>query len=264
MNFVPRLAIELAAHRGKEKLSDVRWVFTWVALTTIASTACSRNPTLSASPVGPARHGLAKSDRSVRDTTMDNRGWAARGAPAVGPIIGTPLETFDSNAHGFALNPFAEATNLALAPNPATATWIADDGSPDPGCMKITVPYSGPNQWADLEAPAFQAPWPNWAGKTLHVRIKLDPNSTFSGTPRVYVKTGTAYVFYTAAFTPYPAASGWQEFSLPLDSPAPVPPALPGADAAQIRTYGVDPLTAPEGQPMPTPVTFYVDSFSIE
>ena len=219
---------------------------------------------MSAPTVGSARTNSAGSAPIGGYAGAGSGGATAQGIPAAGAIIGTPLETFDSSAHGFALNSFVEASNLALAPSPATATWVADEGSPDPGCMKITAPYSGPNQWADLEAPALPAPWPNWAGKTLHVRIKLDPNSTFSGSPRVYVKTGTDYVFYTTTFMPYPAGAGWQEFTLPLASPAPVPPALPGADAAQIRTYGVDPLTAPEGQPVPTSVTFYVDSFSIE
>ena len=186
------------------------------------------------------------------------------GTPAAGPIIGTSLATFDLDADGFGLNTFVEATNLANAPTPATLTWISTDGSPDPGCLKITAPYSGPNQWVDVEAPVFPAPLPNWSGKTLHVRIKLDPSSTFSGSPRVFVKTGTAYVFYTTTFTAYPQNSGWQEFVLPLVSPAPVPPANPGADPTQIVTFGVDPLTAPAPRVTPTAVTFYVDSFSIE
>ena len=186
------------------------------------------------------------------------------GVPAAGPIIGTELATFDSDDNGFALNTFSEATNLANGLTAATLTWISTDGSPDFGCVKITAPYSGPNQWVDLEAPVFPAPLPNWNGRTLHVRVKLDPSSTFSGFARLYVKTGTAYVFYTSSFTPYPQGSGWQEFVLPLVSPAPVPPANPGANPTQVTTFGVDPITAGAPPMTPTPVTFYVDSFSIE
>jgi hypothetical protein len=186
------------------------------------------------------------------------------GVPASGPVIGTPLATFDADAGGFALNMFQEATNLALAATPATLTWISTDGSPDPGCLKITAPYAGANQWVDVEATAFSAPLPDWTGKKLHVRLKLEPGSTFTGSARLYVKTGGAYAFYPTAFAPYPEGSGWQEFVLPLVSPAPVPPAIAGADPAQVATYGVDPITSPSPSPRPTAVTFYVDSFSIE
>jgi len=186
------------------------------------------------------------------------------GVAAVGPIIGTPLATFDVDDDRFALNTFPEATNLANATTPATLIRVTTEGSPDLGCMKITAPYSGPNQWVDLEAPAFAAPYPDWSGRTLHVRIKLDPGSAFTGFTRLYVKTGTAYAFYTSTFTAYPSIEGWQEFVLPLESPAPVPPANPGADPTQIVTFGVDPITAGAPPTTPTPVTFYIDSFSIE
>jgi hypothetical protein len=200
-----------------------------------------------------------------RGSSMGGTGGAPVGVPAMGPVIGTPLATFDTgNLDQFSLNTFAEATNLANAPSPATMTWEPNDGSPGLGCVKITAPYSGPNQWVDLEAPAFAAPLPDWNGKTLHVRVKLDPSSAFTGNPRLYVKTGTAFVFYTAAFTPYPQGSGWLELTLPLVSPAPVPPANPGADPTQIITYGLDPITAGAPPVTPTAVTFYVDSFSIE
>jgi hypothetical protein len=159
---------------------------------------------------------------------------------------------------------YAEATNLAIGSALATLTWIATDGSPDPGCLKVTAPYSGPNQWVDLEAPVFPAPGVDWTGKTLHARIKLDSSSSFSGSARLYVKTGASYFFYPTTFTPYPDGAGWQEFVLPLVSPAPVPPAIAGADPALAVTYGVDPIAAPAPVVAPTAVTFYVDSFSIE
>jgi hypothetical protein len=197
--------------------------------------------------------------------TSSGTGGATLGVPAMGPIVGTPLATFDgSDLDRFSLNTFAEATNLANAVSPATMTWEPNDGSPDLGCVKITAPYSGPDQWVDLEAPPFAAPLPDWNGRTLHVRVKLDPSSSFTGNPRLYVKTGTAYVFYTTAFKPYPQGSGWLELTMPLVSPAPVPPANPGADATQIITYGLDPITAGAPAMTPTAVTFYVDSFSIE
>jgi hypothetical protein len=194
---------------------------------------------------------------------MDGGAGDTGGTPAAGPIIGMPLATFDSNVNNFTLNRFVEVGNLSNLPTPATLTWIATEGSPTPGCLRVTAPYSGPNQWVDIEAPTFPTP-PDWSGRTLHVRIKLDPGSVFAGFVRLFVKTGTGFVFYTSAFTPFPQLSGWQEFTLPLISPAPVPPANPGADPRQIVTFGVDPITAGAPPTTPTPITFYVDSFSIE
>lgn len=222
----------------------------------------SRSPTIVALLLALAAGCAAAPDRgSIRGGT----GGAPLGVPAMGPVIGTPLATFDASDLGrFSLNTFPEATNLANVPSPATVTWEPNDGSPDPGCVKITAPYSGPNQWVDLEAPPFAAPLPDWNGKTLHVRVKLGPGSSFTGNPRLYVKTGAAYVFYTGAFTPYPQGSGWLELTLPLVSPAPVPPANPGADPTEVVTYGLDPITAGAPAVPPTAVTFYVDSFSIE
>jgi hypothetical protein len=211
---------------------------------------------------GPADGGIGTEGGPEDGRSGDGSGGG--GGPATGPIVGMPLATFDSNVNNFALNTFAEVGNLANLPAPATMTWIGTDGSPTAGCLKITAPYSGANQWVDIEAPTFPAPLPSWSGRTLHVRIKLDPGSTFAGFARLYVKTGAGFVFYTSAFTPYPQNSGWQEFVLPLVSPAPVPPANPGADPRQIVTFGVDPITSGAPATTPTPVTFYIDSFSIE
>lgn len=139
-----------------------------------------------------------------------------------------------------------------------------DRREPRPGLPEDHGALSGPNQWVDVEAPSFPVPLPDWTGKTLHVRVKFEPTAAFSGSLRLYVKTGTAYLFYPTTFTPYSPNAGWQEVVLPLVSPAPVPPAIAGADPAQVITFGVHPITAPAPVTTPAPVTFYVDSFSIE
>jgi len=182
--------------------------------------------------------------------------------PASGPIVGTALATFGSTIEGFRLDSFAEATNLndGTHPTPPTLAWEMTEGSPDPGCLKITAPYSAASQYVDLESPVFPDPLPDWTGRKLHVRIKVDPSATFHGSPLVYVKTSAAYTYYPSSSTPYPASSDWQEVTMTLTSPAPVPPATAGADPAHVITYGIHPTSSAGAGP----VTFFVDSFSLE
>jgi hypothetical protein len=188
------------------------------------------------------------------------------GVPVSGPVVGMAVATFDTDIAGFRLDSFVEAANLnnGSHPTPPTLAWDMTEGSPDPGCLKITAPYTGANQYVDLESPIFPMPFPDWSGKKLHVRIKVDPSSTFNGSPQIYVKTGAAYIYYPSAFTAYPASADWLEFTFSLLSPAPVPPATAGADPAQVITYGVHPTSGSSATASAAPVTFFVDSFSIE
>jgi hypothetical protein len=202
-------------------------------------------------------------DGSVDGAALDGTlvdGPASAGLPDTTPIVGTPLATFDSDLQGFALNPFSEpGSNLANVTPPATLTWIATDGSPDPGCLKVTAPYSASGQWVDVETLVPTAL--DWSGKTLHVRIKLDPSSTFTGFARLYVKTGAGYAFYPLTYSAYPQNAGWQEFVLPLGAAGASPDDAAALDPTQIKAFGVDPETTSTSQ---GPVTFYVDSFSLE
>jgi hypothetical protein len=197
------------------------------------------------------------------DIVDSNDAGSAGATPVTGPIVGMPLATFATDIEGFRLDTYPEATNLASTSNPML-TWDMTEGSPDPGCLKITVPYSAANQYIDLESPVFTAPLPDWTGKTLHVRLKVADGGTFKGSPSVYVKTGTAFVYYPMTFATTTIGSTWVEFKLPLVSPAPVPPATMGADASQVITYGIHPTPGSSPSSTPGPVTFFVDSFSIE
>jgi hypothetical protein len=196
-------------------------------------------------------------------TTNNMNAGSSSVVPASGPVVGTALATFDADIAGFRLDSFDEPANLdnGSHPTPPTLEWNMSEGSPDPGCLKITAPYTGPSQYVDLESPIFPMPFPDWSGKKLHVRIKVDPSTPFVGNPQPYVKTGAAYYYDPSSAIAYPASPDWQELTFALVSPAPVPPAAQGGDPAQVITYGIHPTSSGAA---PATVTFFVDSFSIE
>ena len=100
----------------------------------------------------------------------------------------------------------------------------------------------------------------NWSGHVLHARIKVDAGSTFHGVAQLYVDTGVSYI---AAATAVNLASGsdWQEIAMDLDHPMTV--ASDCYSTEQVVLYGLQLDTGPAGAGA-TPVTFHVDSFSLE
>ncbi len=186
-------------------------------------------------------------------------------ADASVPIGGTPLDTFDTDVD-FGFEPYHDTAQKNLA-DPAvidagTAPLLAfdaEEGSPSPGSMKITVPYSGANQYVEVQSYVFVVPQ-DWSGHTLHARLKVDAGSTFRGVAQLYVNTGVSYV---AAATAVNLASGaeWQEIAMDLDHPMTM--ASDRYSAKQVVLYGLQFNTGAAGAGA-GPVTFHVDSFSLE
>jgi hypothetical protein len=186
-------------------------------------------------------------------------------ADAAAPVAGTPLDTFDTEVD-FGFEPYHDTTQTNLA-DPAlvdgggTAPLLQfdpDEGSPSPGSMKITVPYSGANQYVEVQSYVFVVPQ-DWSGQTLHARIKVDAGSTFGGFAQLYVDTGVSYVTATTAVTLAPG-SDWQEIEMDLDHP------MAAADrysAKQVVLYGLE-LNSGSAGTGAAPATFHVDSFSLD
>ena len=182
------------------------------------------------------------------------------------PLVGTPLATFDTAADGtsgYTLDDFADMmqTNLNAAGSNAKPTVDFDDtdGSPTPGSLKIMAPYSGASQYVSLQKQLGSTALQDWTGGKLHVRIRVDPGSTFGGGVQMYVKTTTNYVF-GGTFTNLGKGSAWQEFILNVDMPI---TKNMGYDPTKVISYGIE-LNTGTGGLGATPVTFHVDSFSLE
>ena len=188
-------------------------------------------------------------------------------ADAAAPLTGTPLDTFDTEVD-FGFEPYHDTaqTNLAdpaLVDGGGTAPLLQfdpDEGSPSPGSMKITVPYSGANQYVEVQSYVFAVPQ-DWSGQTLHARIKVDVGSTFRGFAQLYVDTGVSYVAAATAVNVAPG-SDWQEIAMDLDHPLTVA-AADRYSAKQVVLYGLQLNTGSAGAGA-GPVTFHVDSFSLD
>ncbi len=187
-------------------------------------------------------------------------------ADAAAPIGGMALDTFDTDVD-FGFEPYHDTAQTNLA-DPAVVdagtapvlAFDADEGSPSPGSMKIAVPYSGANQYVEVQSYVFVVPQ-DWLGHTLHARIKVDAGSLFHGYAQLYVDTGVSYI---AAATAVNLASGaeWQEISMDLDHPMTVAD-VARYSAKQVVLYGLQLDSGPNGAGA-GPVTFHVDSFSLD
>jgi hypothetical protein len=229
---------------------------------------------------GPADAGLADGSTGLGGAAGVGRdagagAGGAAGAPLVphsvhpdagAPVGGMALDTFDQDVD-FGFEPYHDTAQSNLA-DPAvidagTAPGLAFDreaGSPSPGSMKITVPYSGANQYVEVQSYVFVVPQ-DWSGHTLHARLKVDAGSTFHGYAQLYVNTGVSYIAGGTAIN-LAAGADWQEIAMDVDHPMTVANTS-RYSAKQVVLYGLQLNTGSAGAGA-TPVTFHVDSFSLE
>jgi hypothetical protein len=187
------------------------------------------------------------------------------------PIAGVALTTFDTTSSGFSFSTYSEAANLAVnnGGTAPTLMWNGADGSPSPGALQITAPYSAANQYVDIQSPnqstdaSSSAPMcmgcKDWTGAKLHVRVKVDTGSTFTGQIEPYADTGTGYAFVGTSVNVMPGA-GWHDYTVDLKNAM----TNPNKGLSQVILYGVHIGTGTAPTATPTPVTFEIDSFSIE
>jgi hypothetical protein len=250
-----------------------------LVLVIVVATACgSGSVTGSVTKDASSEHGLGGrggagggTDAGLADRSTGQGGAAGAAdgpdsvlADAAAPLSGMPLDTFDTDIDfGFEPSHGTVETNLAdpAIVDAGTAPLLQfdpDEGSPSPGSMKIVVPFSGANQYVEVQSYVFVVPQ-DWSGHALHARIKVDAGSTFNGVAQLYVDTGVSYV---AAATAVSLASGsnWQEIAMDLDQPMTVADRY---SAKQVVLYGLQLDTGSAGAGA-GPVTFHVDSFSLD
>ena len=177
-----------------------------------------------------------------------------------GPIVGSAIDLFDCSTEGFVFNTYDEPGNLARPTNPSvpppTLSFDATQGSPFPGSVQVTAPFSGANQYVDIQK-LVNVPAPlDWSGKSLHVRIRVS-QGTFHGIVEPYLVTTGAYVFGGTSINIAPG-SQWQEFAVDLTNP--LTRAAASYNPAQVMLFGVQLNTGGAGTAS-TPVVFNVDSF---
>jgi hypothetical protein len=183
----------------------------------------------------------------------------------MGPIVGSPLALFDSGLDSFMFGTYDEPPNLNGASSTMKGNLSFDStmGNPNPGSIKVMAPYSGPNQYVDIQKSFGTGNPQDWAGKTLHVRIRAT-EGTFKGGAQVYAITTGSFVF-GGRHTNFTQNSSWQEFTVDVSNPANGAGASPGSgyDPTKVVVFGVQLNTGSAGAGS-TPVTFAIDSFSID
>ena len=189
-----------------------------------------------------------------------------------GPIAGTPVATFDTDIEQFVfdVSHYGNAgdaglalTNLAdpssgTTPSPSLSHDSAD-GDPSPGSLQIVAPFSGPDQILVAYRFFGCAAIHDWTAKTLHVRIKV-AEGDYTGEAWLYAATSTSCSSYDFGYGTAMAlahTSCWQELTFDVANPY---TRTAGYDPASITTFGVQFVTYAAA----TPVTFLVDSFSVE
>jgi hypothetical protein len=191
-------------------------------------------------------------------------GNGAGGANIDTTLIGVGVATFDTNIQSFAFSTYDEMPNLAvhnggMAP---TLDWDGTQGSPSSpaGSLKVFAPYSGANQYVDIQSPTFPSSMlRDWSGGKLHVRVMVDSGSTFAGQIEPYVDTTSAFTFVGSSINVM-MSGGWHDYVVPLDTAM---TRNAGYDNKQVILYGVH-IGSGGGGASQKPVTFHIDSFSIE
>ena len=215
---------------------------------------------------GQTGHGDASASDGAGGRGIDAAGKPGALADAAAPIAGMAVETFDS-ASDFGFNPYHDTlqTNLGNPDTldggiPPTLGFDSTEGSPSPGSLKVTIPFSGPNQYVDIQSYVFAVPQ-DWSGRTLHVRLKVDEGSSFQGFAQLYVDTGVSYVPANSNVSLAPG-SQWQEIAMDLSHPMTTDPSG-RFNPKQVVLYGLQ-LNSGSAGAGATPATFHIDSFSLQ
>jgi hypothetical protein len=178
--------------------------------------------------------------------------------------------TFDSSAQGWGLNTYYEPANLGgVAPpsdggatdasastdggtrTPPTVAFNADDGSPSPGCLKVTATYTDYNQYVDaLINPSMPV---DLTGATLHVKVRLVSVSStaWTGGVQIHASTG-AFVYGNPTGMALTTPGTWVDvpFDLSIVGAA-------GWDPSMVVQFGVQFYS---GSAPTAPATFPIDA----
>jgi hypothetical protein len=183
-------------------------------------------------------------------------GSSVGGAGGAGGVVGYTPHTWDFAAglDSWALK-YSEPTTLM------DATVLAADtteGSPDAGSLRFEIPFDAASQ--KLQAGVNFATV-NLTGRTISVEARLTSGLTADpSTPggiKIYVKSGTAYIYADSGFQNLDTALGWVIYEFAVDAPAYKDA---GFDPSDVREVGVEIDT--NGTGTPGPAVVHVDTLA--
>jgi hypothetical protein len=225
-----------------------------------------------AAGVGGAGNEAGPGDAAAEADASDAAA-SAGGAGVVdttGPIVGTPLATFDTTLDGFILNTTNSGVivgnsgvqlNLGGFTTGLPRAELAHDaaaGSPTPGCLELSVPFTG-GCCEFAEVLAATAGVQDWSGRVLHARVRV-ASGTFDGVAQLLATSSTVTSAWSTA--ELRTDGSWQELTLDLRNPP--RPSL-GFDPTQTIELGLQFHAGPNFSQLTRGlVVFQVDSFSLE
>jgi hypothetical protein len=190
------------------KLLKIRWLLLVVVVGAAAAGVIGSNVGCGSSDNGKAGSG------GGGGTSGGGTSGGGTGGGAVPPRF---TNTFDTDKQGWTLSDYVDMTyfNWGATTNPDTGVgldggvaptfeWSSADGDPNPGSLKITVTYTGFNQYID---PQINLPTPqDFSGmhSTVKARIRLVSGTFPAGGVQFHVSSGltapNSYVYVSAPF----------------------------------------------------------------
>jgi hypothetical protein len=165
--------------------------------------------------------------------------------------------TFDCGADGFTVA-YSSATTLA-----PQLTWNGSIGNPSPGSLELVAAFSGTSQTVELARSLVTAL--DLTGATLTAKVKLESglstDTTNLGSTKLYVKTGSQYIYASGAPVNLTPGADWVNLSFPTATPTYTATVDGGAyDPAQVKELGVEINTGSAGTY--TTATLHIDSIA--
>jgi len=190
---------------------------------------------------------------------------------------GTPAEEmvlfgFDTNVEGFQYEiyepgPDANGTTYTNVGADSTIDWDDGEGADgQPGRLRLEMPFSAPNELADIQVNYPATDLQDWSGKTLRASVMVESGlSTDESNPSgayIFVKTTSGYIWGRGLDgNLLPSALGtWVKLAFVLDDPS---QSNDGFDASQVISLGIQFFTGGQATGV-TESVVYVDQFTIQ
>jgi hypothetical protein len=208
----------------------------------------------------------AGSSSNTAGTTTASAGTSSGGSSTGGTSSGAmPVYTFDTEVEGFKIQDSSAAEGVTPVPKAdVMLSHNADDGSPDPGSLQLDIPYSAASQY--VSTGVNLDPGIDLTGKKLKAMVKIvsgygseDDIMTAPGNAKLYVKTGTAYVYASASVANITSIGTW--VAIDFDPEFPGYQAEGTYDIKDVKEIGIQ-LDTNSASTTAAPAVVLIDSIS--
>jgi hypothetical protein len=157
---------------------------------------------------------------SSAGTSSGKAGDTASGGSSAGTSSSagaSKVFSFDTDVEKFKVQDSSAATDVVPVPKAdVMLSFNADDGSPDPGSLQLDIPYSAASQYVSAGVNLDEGMTADLTGKKLKAMVKIvsgygseDDIMTAPGNAKLYIKTGTTYVYASASVANITAIGTW-------------------------------------------------------